>query len=81
MVESTKKAAVIFHDITVDDLRQFRLAEHYKRHCRHARKLDEGEEGSRGLGEALTHLVTAWSNVPHIPVGLGLQCIDRYISR
>ena len=26
MVESVKKAAVIFHDITVDDLRQFRLA-------------------------------------------------------
>ena len=26
MVESTKKAAVIFHDITVDDLGQFRLA-------------------------------------------------------
>ena len=25
-LESAKKAAVIFHDITVDDLRQFRLA-------------------------------------------------------
>ena len=44
------------------------------------RKLDEVEEGRRGLGEALPDLVTAWSNMPHIPVGLGLQFIERYIN-
>ena len=52
----------------------------YKRRCPYARQLDEREEGRRGLGEALTHLVTAWSNMPLIPVWLGLQFIERYIN-
>ena len=52
----------------------------YKRHCPHARKLDEGEEDRRGLGEAHPHLVTAWSNMSHISFGLGLQFVERYIN-
>ena len=61
-MESVKKAAVIFHDITVDDLRQFRLAvtndiAHMPETWTKVKKAGEDGRSTSSLG-------TAWSNVP-----------------